>query len=339
MFSYQDPTGSELLESHGAIDFYRSTIDDFYRRAALRPNSAFTLLEALSNITPEQGLEVATVPWLAFPRLANRPLDEIDADRFRLQEEYVEWQIKVTNGQVTQVTFTTEFPEYYQALTQVSTAALVAGIQAVIPAATPTTSELYGAGFNPELASGRSRAERFRRNLQNNPWNNGEKGILCLGHPVNTLGALIGLLEPCAISNRSIPSSAICMTPSCVPGRNSDPIICQAAQELAREPRGLSVQDPPGVEILRLVGVWKLNGQEININDPAQNQGVWNISRLGHRAVLDVVPGLTIGDSPITSGAQVAARLQVGASVVSAPESVLPDWAQTGEEPFRTLSV
>ena len=339
MFTYQDPTGSGLLESHGAIDFYRSTVDGFYRRAALRPNSAFTLLEAFVDITPEQGLEVATVPWLAFPRLANQPLDVIDADRFRLQEEYAEWQVEVTNGQITRVIFTTEFTEYYRVLAQVSTAALVAGIQAVIPTANPTNAELYGAGFNPELASGRSRAEAFRRNLRNNPWRKGEKGILCLGHRVNTLEALIGLLEPCAIPNRSIPSSAICMTPSCVPGRNSDPIVCQAAQELAREPRGLSLQDPPGIEILRLVGIWKLNGQDININDPAQNQGIWNISRNGHRAVLNVTPELTIGDTPITSGAQVAARLQVGASVVSAPESALPDWAKTGEESFRISSI
>ncbi|MCG8366747.1 MAG: hypothetical protein MJA27_25860, partial [Pseudanabaenales cyanobacterium] len=105
------------------------------------------------------------------------------------------------------------------------------------------------------------------------------------------------------------------------------------------EPRGLSLQDPPGIEILRLVGIWKLNGQDININDPAQNQGIWNISRNGHRAVLNVTPELTIGDTPITSGAQVAARLQVGASVVSAPESALPDWAKTGEESFRISSI
>ncbi|MEO0947019.1 MAG: hypothetical protein AAFY11_02525 [Cyanobacteria bacterium J06641_5] len=339
MFAYQDPTGSGLLESQGAIDFYRSTVDDLFRRAALRPNSAFTLLEAFEGLTPEQGLEVATVPWLAFPRLANQPFDAIDADRFRLQEEYIEWQVEVADGRVTRVTFTTEFPEYYEALARVSTAALVTGIQAVIPSANPTNAELYGVGFDPQFADGRSRAARFRRNLRNNPWNNGEKGVLCLGHPVNTLGALVGLLEPCAIPNRSIPASAICMTPSCVPGRNSDPVVCQAAQELAREPRGLSLQDPPGIEILRLVGLWQSNGQAIDINNPAVNQGIWSISRNGHRAVLNVSPGLTISGAPITSGAQVAAQLQVGASVVSAPEAVLPDWAKTGEESSRMLTL
>ncbi len=338
MFAYQDPTGTGVLASQNALDIYRTAVDGFYRRSALRLNSAFTLLEAFEGVTPERGLSITTLPWIAFPRLANQPFNVIDANRFQLQDEYVEWRTEFEGGQVARITFTTEFPEYYQALAQVSTEALIAGIQDAIPGANPTVEELFGLGFNPDLASPGTRADRFRANLRQNPWNNGEKGILCLTQTNNTVRALFGLVEPCAIARRDIPATAVCGMVACVPGRNSDPVICQASQNLARNLNGLSLQDPVGIRIMRLVGTWKINGQDIgDINDPAQNQGAWVISRNGRRAVLEVGKGVTIADTVITSGAQVAAQLQVGADVISVPESALPDWAKTGEESSRLI--
>ncbi len=338
MFAYQDPSGRGVLASQNALDIYRTTVDRLYRRSALQLNSAFTLLEAFEGLTFDRGLSITTLPWIAFPRLANQPFNVIDADRFNLQDEYVEWRTEFEGEQVARITFTTEFPEYYQALAQVSTEALIAGIQDAIPRANPTVEELFGSNFNPDLASPLARANRFRDNLRQNPWNNGEKGILCLTQRNNTMGALFGLVEPCAIARRDIPASAVCGMVACVPGRNSDPIICQASQNLARNLNGLSLQDPVGIQIKRLVGTWKIDGQEIgDINDPDRNQGAWVISRNGRRAVLEVSKGVTIGDTVITSGAQVAAQLQVGADVISAPESVLPDWAKTGEESSRLI--
>jgi hypothetical protein len=337
MFAYTDPTGSDFLKLQNALEIYRTEIDRFYKRSAFRLNSAFTLLEAFEGLTNDTGLQVETINWLAFPKLANRPFEVIDSDRFNLQDEYVEWRTEIQDGKVTRVTFTTEFPEYYEALAQVSVDALIAGIQDTIPGSNPTLEELFGLGFNPISASPRRRAEQFRQQLQQNPWNNGQKGILCLTQTNNTVAALFGLVEPCAISRFDIPASAICGQTACVPGRNSDPAICQASQNLARSGRGLSLEDPVGIKMLRLEGIWKINGQEIDINNPNENQGAWVISRNGLRAVLDVTKGVTIDNTTITTGAQVAAQLTVGASVIAAPESALPDWAATGEESSRLI--
>ena len=180
MFAYKDPTGSDFLKSQNALEIYRTEIDRFYKRSALKVNSAFSLLEAFEGLTPEKGLQVATIAWIAFPKLANKPFDVIDADRFNLQDEYVEWRTETKDGKVTRITFTTEFPEYYQALAQVSADALIAGIKNTIPGANPTITELFGSGFNPTTASPQKRSDQFRRNLTQNPWNNGQKGILCL---------------------------------------------------------------------------------------------------------------------------------------------------------------
>ncbi|MBW4626316.1 MAG: hypothetical protein KME49_12640 [Brasilonema octagenarum HA4186-MV1] len=337
MFAYTDPTGSDFLKSQNALETYRNDIDSFYRRSALRPNSAFTLLEAFAGLTPEKGLQVETITWIAFPKLANRPFNIIDTDRFNLQDEYVEWRTETKDGKVTRITFTTEFPEYYQALAKVSADALIAGVKNTIPGSNPTITELFGAGFNPRTASGRSRSNQFRLNLQKNPWNNGQKGILCLTQTNNTAGALFALVEPCAISRFDIPAAAVCGKVSCVPGRNSDPAICQEAQNAARASFGLSLQDPVGIKMLRLEGIWKIGGQEIDINDTSENQGAWVVSRNGRRAVLDLSKGVTLENTPISSGAQVAAKLSVGANVILAPEAVLPEWAQTGEESSSRL--
>jgi hypothetical protein len=123
---------------------------------------------------------------------------------------------------------------------------------------------------------------------------------------------------------------------SCGPGRNSDPVICQAAQNTARSSRAISLVDPVGIRIKKLTGSWEIGGVAVDINDFSSNQGIWVISRNGRRAVLDLTKGVTLGSSAITSGAQVSNELQVEAAVISAPEISLPDWAKTGQESMRT---
>jgi hypothetical protein len=99
----------------------------------------------------------------------------------------------------------------------------------------------------------------------------------------------------------------------------------------------MCLDDPVGIRILSLEGIWKRNGAQIDINDPGQSGSYWKISRNGRRGVLTVA-GLTIGDDPIESGAQVANQLVVGAKVISAPEKDLPEWARTGQESSRVIS-
>lgn len=339
MFAYTDPTGTNFLDSQDALDEYRAIIDGFYRMSARVPSSGFTLLDAFDNL-PTATSRIDSIPWRAFPITASASFDEIDKERFRWQDEYVEWRVEKSASEITQIIFTTEFPEYYQALARISVNALIAGIQDVTPGANPTPDELFGSGFNPEITDGEDRAQRFRQNLTKNPWNNGEKGILCLTQQFNTAGALFNLADKCAIQRVGIPSSAVCgaVDGACGPGRNSDPVICQASQNTVRSSRALSLVDPVGIRIKELLGSWEIGGVSVDINDNNDNQGAWIISRNGRRAVLDVTKGVTLGGSAITSGAQVSNELQVEADVISAPETSLPDWAKTGQEFMRAPS-
>lgn len=342
MFAYRDPTGSPTLQAHNALDTYRQAVHEQYRHFARLPQSHFTLLDAFDGIGTEL-VNVATVTWIAFPRLAGESFAEIDDNRFRLQDEYVEWHTEEgADSLVAQIVFTTEFAEYYEALAAQGLDALIAGIRDVIPTANPTVRELFGADFDPTAASPDARVEqfRFRNRIRRIPWNNGTKGTLYLGHASNTLGALFGLVGECAIVRPGLESGAVCgnLGNACVPGRNSDPAICAAVQNLARTGNGLTLSDPVGVRILRLEGIWKLGGQAFDINDPAANRGTWTVSRNGRRGVLNVAEGLTIGDAPITNGTQVSAKLRVGASVLSVPESLLPPWARTGQESSRMIT-
>jgi hypothetical protein len=331
MFPYSDP--GKTLKPAKALANYRMLLHIQYRQSAKLPQSAFTLLEAFQEVPPAKQ-ETAPVEWVAFPKSALATNAQIDADRFQFQDEYVEWRVETAGGKVQQITFTTDFLEYYEALAMASAAALRTAIRAVVPGANPKVAELFGPGPNPATLAPEARARRFREFAKQNPWNNGQKGILCLAQQFNTLGALFNLVAPAAVPNLTVEPGAVCgiLGSGCGPDRNSDPSIATAAQTLARGGRGLSLADPVGIEIVRLGGIWRLNGQELDINDPTRNQGVWTVTRGGRRAVLTVMPGLLLDDAPVTAGAQVAAALRVRASVVSAAEADLPEWARMGQE-------
>ena len=332
MFNYKDPGGS--LKPAKALTNYRQSLHEQYRMHAKNPNSAFTFLEAFLEMSPGKVPQEAAVQWSAFPITATGTNAEIDDRRFDFQDEYVEWRVERSAGKVKQVTFTTEFLEYYEALASVGLAELVAGIKAVIPTANPKATELFGAGFNPATSTPVGRASRFRSFAKQNPWNNGTRGILCLAQQFNTLGALFNLTGPAAIVNTSVSPGAICGTLGnfCGPNRNSDPSIATAVQNLSRANRDLSLRDPVGIEIITLSGIWKRNGTQIDINDPAQNGGLWVISRTGRRAVLKNASGLTVDGETISTGAQLAIRLRVQARIVSALEADMPEWSRIGQE-------
>jgi hypothetical protein len=340
MFLYTDPGGT--LKPASALTTYRGLLHAQYREHAKLAGSAFTLLEAFQEMSQGTSPQVDRVDWSAFPITAQVDNNTIDAQRFQFQDEYVEWRVERTpQGMVTAITFTTDFVEYYEALALVSHDALVAGIQAVIPGANPTAAELYGPNFNPAQASPESRAMRFRQfafspqgTPPGNPWNNGRQGILCLGQRFNTLGALFNLVGRGAIPKPNVNPAVICGTLGnfCGSSRNSDPSIATAVQNLARNNRGVSLADPIGVEIFQLAGIWRRNTTDIDINNLGANQGIWTITRSGRRAVLTVPAGLTVDGEAITSGAQVANRLRVWATVVSAREQDLPEWARIGQE-------
>lgn len=336
MFPYRDP--GKTLKPARALANYRLALHLEYSRGARLPGSAFTLLEAFAEVDAAEQ-EVSRVEWSAFPRSASASNAEIDAGRFTLQDEYVEWAVERAAGKVTRVTFTTEFLAYYEALARVGPDALIAAIQAVMPGAAPTVAELFGSSFAAAAASEEARAGRFLAFARSNPWINGKKGILCLAHGSNTLGALVSLVDVAAVPNPAVPAGAICATlgGNCVNERNSDPSIAAAVQGLARADRSLALVDPVGIEIDSLGGIWRVGDDEVDVNDPGGNGGLWSVSRSGRRGVLTVPENLRLDDAPVTSGAQVAAALRVRASVVSASNADLPDWARVGRERSQRL--
>lgn len=339
MFAYTDPAGN-VLKPLKALNNYRQLLHDQYRRYARLPASAFTLLEAFQELPADATPDTPSVTWIAFPRTSGGTNDQIDRNRFTSQDEYVEWRVeRNAAGAVTRITFTTEFPEYWEAIAMAGLDALIAAIRG-IRAGAPKAAELFGPGFNPNTATPESRAARFRGFARRNPWNNGQKEILFLTQPNNTLGALFDLVGNCAVPKAGLPADGVCGSPgvACVPDRNSDPAVCQAAQTLARGKNGISLQDPAGIRILELSGIWRLNGKQIDINDSASNKGIWAITRGGSRAVLRVAKGLTIGADPIAFGAQVARLLKVGATVIAASETSLPEWSRMGQESSRVLA-
>jgi hypothetical protein len=340
MFDYEDPTGTGTLAASGAFMQYRSLLHNEYRRFGRRPNAGFTIPEAFAEVVDRSQIVTATVTWLGFPRSQTGTAAQIDRDRFDRQDEYVEWQVQRTAGRVSRIVFTTEFSEYYEALAQADTAALREEVARVTGAVLVTDADLFGPDFNPDGATPAARATQFLNFARRNRFNNGTDGILFLTHPSSTLGALFHLITECSVRKDSVPTNAVCglVGGACVPERNSDPVVCDRVQQLVRDGIGMTLADPAGVQILRLQGIWKLDGRQIDINDPSTNRGVWRILRNGRRAVLDIPPSLTIVDDPITSGTQVAAKLMVGATVQAAPESALPAWARVGQESSRMLT-
>jgi len=337
MFAYTDH--GKTLQPARALENYRLALHLEYSQSARLPDSAFTLAEAFDEV-PAAKAQTAGVEWAAFPRAALATNAEIDASRFQLQDEYVEWAVDKANGRIQRISFTTEFLAYYEALARVGSDELIAAIKAVIPTAQPQVSELFGPGFVTASATENARAGRFRAFAQQNPWINGKKGVICLAHKSSTLSALFRLVDVAAIPNPKVQPGAICTTlaGNCVPERNSDPNIAAAVQSLARNDRSLTLADPVGIEVASLAGIWRVGGHIIDINDREANAGLWKVTRGGRRAELTVPADLLLDDVPIGSGAQVAAALRVKASIVSAANVDLPDWARVGQERSQRLA-
>jgi hypothetical protein len=265
MFAYSDPTKTGFLQQAGALQAYREKVFAFDQQFSGLAKSGFTRREAFDELAPGATAETTTVDWKAFPITAPASPEQIDGNRFRFQDEYVEWMVDTkADHSLVQITITTEFSEYFEVLAQVGSAALKKEVQNLYPGANPTDEELFGSGFNPATATPNARGRRFLENLQDNPWNNGQKGILCLTQQFNTLGALFNLLGQCGVPKPGMDPGNVCANVggACGPERNSDPRVCAAAQALARGDRSFSLQDPAGIRILRLdgMGLWTVDG-------------------------------------------------------------------------------
>jgi hypothetical protein len=334
MFDFADPVGRNFLGNATVTAEYRRRLEGTYDAFARRPNSAFTWIEAFSQLSGGIVPDLKSVDWRAFPLTAPASDNNIDSDRFAFQDEYVEWRVEKKSGKLAKVTFTTEFPEYFEAYAAVGLDALNSAIKDLIPGADPTEADLFGPGFNSSAATSLARSETFRNHLPLNPWNNGDKDILCLTQQFNTQGALFNLLTECGVPQTSGSPEDTCglVGGACGVGRSSDPAICTLSQTAVRGKFDYTLRDPSGIRFLKLEGVWKLDGAVIDINDFSHNQGLWVVTRNGRRAVLTIPAGLVLDDKPLVTGAQISHKVAVAADLLVAPDAALPDWARISAE-------
>jgi hypothetical protein len=322
MFAYSDPTSSGLLVSTGAVSIYRQLVDSAYQLGASAPSTDFITLDQLQSATG--AVADAVVEWPSFP-LSNSgvPDSVIDSSRDLRQDEYVEWKLdRDTAGRVTRITFTTLFPEYFQALAAAGEQALRDGVRDMIAGANPSTFELFGTSDVNDLDTPRKRLVAVRSFWSASPWNDGTKGILSLVHPANTLGALTNLVGNCAIPQLSVPVGSVCRGSFCGPSRNSDPQVCSATQLAVRSQKSITLADPIGIQLTRLGGGWELDGNLVS--DINADPNLWVVSHGGHRGVLTVPTGLRLNGDPIDSGTQVSRVLFVGARVQTVASATLP---------------
>jgi len=334
MFDYADPAGRNFLNNPAVAQLFRQQRQGIYNAFAKKANSAFTWIEAFGQLAAGQVPQLVSVDWFAFPVTATATDKEIDKKRLLWQDEYVEWRVELKTNKLSRVTFTTEFPEYVEAFAADVFSALVAAIRDAQPESNPTVEDLFGPAFNPDAVPSVGRINQFRRRLPNNPWNNGEKGILCLTQQFNTLSALFNLLTDCGVLQAQGTPQNTCglVGNSCGANRSSDPAICAEAQRAVRGKLGFTLRDPGGVRMLKLEGDWKIKNNAIDINNPAENEGAWVIDRNGRRGVLTVIQGLTLGGAPLVTGTQVSRALRVTADLLATPEISLPEWARVGNE-------
>jgi hypothetical protein len=254
------------------------------------------------------------IAWTAFPAtlLEDATSEEqrwaaADASR-GVQDEYCEWAVeRDADGVLTRVTFTTEVPEYFEHLAERDPDRLVA-----------LYSELVGSSVKlEELVVG----GRFRKDNVHNRSTSGRPAHLQQGS--NTLVAAVVLAAQATVLRKDAAGEPVTSAMALVrcgrlgePRRNSDPQIAAAVNDAAATGAEVSLQDPLGLYIDRLL----IGGMETpDGTDPAT---FWTIERGTPEHTLRAsyaVPadrGYRVGD--ITSdgrklqfGAQLADRVSI----------------------------
>lgn len=240
---------------------------------------------------------LAEASWIAFPR-AVKVSSVSDQRRWRradsqrsLQDEYCEWNVtRDAEGRITKVTFTSEGPEYWQALAITAPEALVSVYQQCID---PSVQE-------DDLFDG------SRNYIPQNRWNSTTtNGAMHLIQDANTLSAEIELAAAATI-RRVINGEELTGEQELIrcsqygePQRNSDPHIGGVVNSVARQKADIALANPVGLYIKDLA----TDGWETP--DGTDPKSFWTPVRGGKdtvvRAVFEVPPelGYTVSDIKI----------------------------------------
>jgi hypothetical protein len=277
---------------------------------------------------PGPAVQEPAIAWTAFPAtlLEDATSEEqrwADADASRrVQDEYCEWAVeRDADGVLTRVTFTTEVPEYFEHLAERDPARLLA-----------TYRELVGPHVRLEdlLVGG-----QYRRDNVHNRSTEGRPAHLMQGS--NTLGAAIVLAAQATVLRKDANGEPVTSAMALVrcgrlgePRRNSDPQIAAAVNDAAATGAEISLQDPLGLYIDRLL----IGGMETP--DGADPAGFWTIERgdADHavRASFSVPAGhdyragdIKIQGRPLRFGAQLADRVSIRLTALVRPADHRPE--------------
>ena len=283
---------------------------------------------------------------------------------YRPQDEYCEWRVeRDEDGRIVKVTFTSEPPEFWQALHgDTIRKEDDEGEDSPFEGKPSLVRDLYREYVNPavelddlrcptDLYSGRDSEKPLYRRGEYNPYNrwNTTDGIMHLTHPANTLRAEIRLGADATVLRQrddrlvADPDTLIARAGYGGNNRCSDPTIGASVNHLASLGFGITLANPVGLYMdhLDMTGWTTPRGETID-------EGWFTVVRgapgLIERAVFEVPSGegfkvsdLKIGGELIRFGGQLAERMTVklvglaalGAGFRSKPAALgMLAWAQ-----------
>lgn len=267
---------------------------------------------------------------------------------YRPQDEYCEWHVKRDiSGKILEITFTSEPPEYWQALH--GDTLTIGDAQFQMSGDPQLLLDLYRRHVSQEvqLADLEFQADVLDdggnvmyKKGQYNPFNrwNTVDGIMHLSHPANYLQAEIQLGSDASVvygrAGRRITNALdlICAGAYGGTNRTSDPTIGSSVQSLAALGFTLSLRDPVGLYMhhLNLAPFSTPDGSPVTADYFRVVRGDAG-ANLIERAVFAVPEGigltvsdLLVGGEPILFGAQVAEHMTVHLVAVAAMPGSVP---------------
>lgn len=262
---------------------------------------------------------------------------------YRPQDEYCEWRLErdPNTNQIVRITFTSEPPEYWQAL-HGDTLSDIAGDQFVytFPGDPRKLLDLYREFVSLhvqyddlichedfiDLSSGSPQVV-YQKGAYNpyNRWNTTD-GIMHLCQPNNTISAEIKLAADATVLYQKdgrpvvIPDELVCCAAFGGSARNSDPTIGGTVNALARPGFWITLQNPIGLYMndLNTEGWTKPNGEPVDPKEYFRVLRGDESKGLIERAVLEVpskegftVSDIRIGGVPIRYGGHVSEHINV----------------------------
>jgi hypothetical protein len=255
-------------------------------------------------------------------------LDAKSTTWYRPHNEYCEWRVErdALTGQIRKVTFTSEPPEYWQAMFG-GVVQVDIGVSATFPGDPEVVLDLYRKLVSPDVqmedlvyAATTADGNKGDYNLYNK-WNS-THGIAHLSAPPNSLGAEVRLGADATIlrgvGQQAIqkPDALVCCSDYGGPERNSDPTIGATVNALARAGGMVTLVNPVGLYMDHIdISGWTMpDGVDPKDCIKILRGKPGYIERLvvempeGARAPL---ANMTIGGEPLRYGGQIAECITV----------------------------